>query len=107
MSIHRKLVTLSTASCATVAIGTMFAQGDDGPAKGPFQFQPLTASAPCTAGQPDNNQFLLPPGYVQTVIAREGDGGSTDEWDQNTLNESGRTPDVSCIAHTKRPPTAR
>ena len=41
------------------------------------------------AGRPDDAQFLLPPGYRQTVFAREGDGGSTDEWDQNTLNETG------------------
>ncbi len=91
MSLRRTLITLSIASCAAIAsaISPMLAQNTDSPAKGPFQFEPLPASVACTAGQPENRQFLLPPGYVQTVFAREGDGGSTDEWDQNTLNETG------------------
>ena len=32
---------------------------------------------------------MLPTGYAQTVVAREGDGGATDNWDMNTLNETG------------------
>ncbi len=31
----------------------------------------------------------LPAGYTQRVVAREGDGGTTDNWDMNTLNETG------------------
>jgi uncharacterized protein len=89
MGIRRTLVTLTTASVVALTICTIFAQGADRLVHGPFQFEPLPVSAACTAGRPESGQFLLPPGYVQTVIAREGDGGATDEWDQNTLNETG------------------
>lgn len=61
--------------------------------RGPFQFDPLPVSAPCTpggVGAPGAEQpFVLPAGFVQTVFAREGDGGTTDNWDMNTLNETG------------------
>jgi len=59
----------------------------------PFQFEPLASSAACTIGGagafPLEQPFVLPPGFQQTIIAREGDGGSTDNWDMNTLNETG------------------
>jgi len=62
-------------------------------ASGQPSFEPLTASAPCVPGGtgafPDEQPFLLPTGYVQRVLAREGDGGATDNWDMNTLNETG------------------
>jgi hypothetical protein len=89
MSIHTRFVCLAAGSCVALGLATLAAQTGSGPAGGPFQFEPLPTSAPCTAGQPENAQFLLPPGYTQVVFAREGDGGSTDEWDQNTLNETG------------------
>src|SRR5439155_15855999 len=89
MSIARCFVQLASITGAIGAAVALAAQTNDSPAKGPFQFQPLPTSAACSAGQPETNQFLLPPGYVQSVIAREGDGGSTDEWDQNTVNETG------------------
>ena len=38
---------------------------------------------------PNEQPFVLPAGYTQTVFAREGDGGTTDNWDMNTLNETG------------------
>src|SRR6185295_5297860 len=72
-----------------IAIGTLAAHDGEHSSRGSFRFEPLPASAVCTAGRPDDQQFLLPPGFVQRVIAREGDGGSIDEWDQNTLNETG------------------
>src|SRR5262245_48857330 len=56
---------------------------------GAFQFEPLPASSPTTSGGNPVEPFLLPDGFVQTVIAREGDGGTTDLWDMNTLNENG------------------
>ena len=60
---------------------------------GPFQFTPLPSSAACVPGGagtfPTEQPFLLPEGFAQTVIAREGDGGTIDNWDMNTLNESG------------------
>ena len=59
----------------------------------PLKFTPLTASAPCVAGgtgsDPNEQPFVLPAGFTQTVLAREGDGGTTDNWDMNTLNETG------------------
>src|SRR3954451_14963955 len=89
MNNRMPLVSLFAGSCFALGISTALAQTDSSAVSGPFQFQPLPASVPCTAGKPDDEQFLLPPGYTQTVFAREGDGGSTDEWDQNTLNETG------------------
>jgi secreted PhoX family phosphatase len=89
MSIRTPVVCLVVGWCVALCLATVLAQTGSSATGGPFQFEPLPTSAPCTAGQPENAQFLLPPGYVQTVFAREGDGGSTDEWDQNTLNETG------------------
>jgi secreted PhoX family phosphatase len=86
---YRRSAPVVAIACAAVAIGTFVAHGEDRSSRGSFQFTPLPTSAVCTAGRPDDQQFILPPGYVQRVIAREGDGGSTDEWDQNTLNETG------------------
>jgi secreted PhoX family phosphatase len=57
------------------------------PTPGQFTFTPLPASAVC--GQDPAQPFVLPPGYAQTVIAREGDGGTIDLWDMNTQNENG------------------
>ena len=54
---------------------------------GQFTFTPLPGSAVC--GPSTEQPFLLPPGYVQTVIAREGDGGTRDLWDMVTQNETG------------------
>lgn len=54
---------------------------------GQFKFTPLPSSAVC--GPSTEQPFLLPPGYSQTVIAREGDGGTLDLWDMNTQNETG------------------
>jgi uncharacterized protein len=79
-------------SIATLIFAAL-THAQDGPARGSFQFTPLAASAACIPGGagtfPNEQPFVLPPGYVQTVIAREGDGGSTDNWDMNTLNETG------------------
>jgi secreted PhoX family phosphatase len=85
------LRSLLPATLAALAVATALAQNDPGSARGSFQFEPLPAPATCntTSGE---QPFILPPGYVQAVIAREGDGGSTDEWDQNTVNETGAHP---------------
>jgi hypothetical protein len=56
---------------------------------GQFKFSPLPASAACTPGGNATQPFLIPAGYMQTIIAREGDGGTTDLWDMNTQNETG------------------
>ena len=59
----------------------------------PFEeFKPVPASSPCI-GEPSGKEakpFVLPAGYGQQVLAEEGDGGSTDLWDMNTQNESGK-----------------
>ena len=56
---------------------------------GAFRFAPLQASAECAADGGADKPFVLPNGFTQDVIAREGDGGSTDAWDMNTLGETG------------------
>lgn len=52
------------------------------------EFASLAASAACAAALDD--PFVLPAGYGQQVIAREGDGGGVDLWDMNTQNETGK-----------------
>jgi hypothetical protein len=93
---HMNVTTRFIRGTATVCIlaGTLsFAQEQEGVTSGPFQFSPLPSSAACVPGGagtfPDEQPFLLPEGFVQTVIAREGDGGTIDNWDMHTLNESG------------------
>jgi len=56
-------------------------------AKGPFQFQPLQASAACTAGGNADQPFILPAGYGETIIASEPQ--FPDLPDMMTLNENG------------------
>lgn len=86
-------VLLAGSSLAASMSIAALAQSDPSPAGGPFQFTPLATSAACVTGgagaYPAEQPFVLPPGFVQSVIAREGDGGSTDNWDMNTLNETG------------------
>ena len=83
---------LATAAC-TVAGALSLAQEQEGVTSGPFQFSPLPSSAACVPGGagtfPAEQPFLLPEGFVQTVVAREGDGGTIDNWDMHTLNETG------------------
>lgn len=54
---------------------------------GPFQFQPVAASATCTVGGDPAAPLVLPDGYRQRVIASEPD--FPDLPDMNTLNETG------------------
>jgi uncharacterized protein len=75
-----------TSAAVTVAA----TQPPDGPASGPFRFTPLPSSATCVPGGTGEQPFIIPPGFAQLVIAREGDGGAPDQWDMNTLNETGR-----------------
>lgn len=59
----------------------------------PFRsFEPVARSSPCTgeAGGATAQPFVLPLGFSQQVVAQEGDGASTDLWDMNTQNESGK-----------------
>jgi hypothetical protein len=95
MEVHMLPRSLRVSACAAACIA--FAAGidaqRDSPTSGPFQFTPLPSSAACGPGGagtfPNEQPFLLPPGYVQTVVAREGDGGTSDQWDMHTLNETG------------------
>ena len=50
-------------------------------------FTPLAASAACVAGG-KSEQIVLPTGFAQTVVAREGPGYA-DNADMHTLNETG------------------
>ena len=94
MSIHRLLVSLVAASSLAAGVTVVVAQSDSAGRHGAFRFEPVPASAVCVPGgvgtAPNEQPFLLPPGFVQTVIAREGDGGAPDNFDMNTLNETGR-----------------
>jgi hypothetical protein len=76
-----------------VTFAIVNAQSGDNVTSGPFQFEPLATSAACDTGGagsfPNETPFVLPPGYVQVVVAREGDGGTLSNWDMNTLNETG------------------
>jgi hypothetical protein len=54
---------------------------------GPFQFEPLAASAVCTAGGSPTEPLVLPAGYTQQVIASEPDFQT--DIDMNTQNETG------------------
>lgn len=92
MSIRQTALFLSVTAAVTFgALAQVLAQiqGNDSPTKGPFQFQPLPTSTACTPGGNPEQPFVLPAGYTQTVIAREGDGGTRDLWDMNTVNEDG------------------
>jgi hypothetical protein len=81
------------ALCCIAGFGGVSAQSSDSATSGPFQFQPLASSSSCDAGTegtyPVEMPFVLPAGYVQAIVAREGDGGTTSNWDMNTLNETG------------------
>ena len=91
MKIGKLLITTAAAGCLLAALS--HAQQPAGITSGPFAFSPLPTSAACVAGGagtfPAEQPFLLPEGFTQTVIAREGDGGTIDNWDMHTLNESG------------------
>jgi len=55
--------------------------------KGPFRFEPLPTSATCTPGGNASQPFVLPGGYLQTIVASEPQ--FPDVPDMNTLNENG------------------
>ena len=83
---------LSLAAAAAVALAAaapahVGAQDEGGPTKGPFQFEPLPTSAPCTDGGDPVAPFLVPEGYAQTVVASEP--SFADAIDMNTVNETG------------------
>lgn len=62
-------------------------RANDSPTKGPFQFEPLATSAPCTPGGNAAQPFLVPDGYAQNIIASQPQ--FPDVPDMNTLNENG------------------
>src|SRR4029450_1310233 len=92
MTTSTKVMSTTTALCL-LAGALSYAQQQGGVTNGPFQFSPLPSSAACVPGGvgtfPFEQPFLLPAGFGQTVLAREGDGGTIDNWDMNTLNETG------------------
>ena len=92
MRFKRELIAGTVTLCVS-AVALSHAQQQEGVTSGPFQFTPLPTSAACVPGGvgtfPAEQPFLLPEGFVQTVIAREGEGGTIDNWDMHTLNERG------------------
>lgn len=86
---HSIKLAIAVVTAGAFALGPR-AQAQQNPASGGgFQFDPLPASAQCALEAEGDTPLLLPQGYSQQIIAREGDGGSTDVWDMNTLNETG------------------
>jgi secreted PhoX family phosphatase len=71
------------------SLGTSAAPGpvSENAPKGPRQFDPLSSSAPCTAGGNASQPFVLPDGFSQTIVASEPQ--FPDVPDMNTLNENG------------------
>jgi uncharacterized protein len=90
----RRTTSLVAAASLAAGMSVAFAQSDSDHRRRSFRFEPLTTSAACTLGgvgtAPNEQPFLLPDGFVQTVFAREGDGGAPNNFDMNTLNETGR-----------------
>ena len=93
MHIRSQIVACCTAGSLALTAAAIVADDDDNNGSA-FRFNSLPASAACVPGGagtfPHEEPFLLPPGFSQIVVAREGDGGSTDNWDMHTLNETGR-----------------
>ena len=98
MRVSRLLVSTCVAACAASTAGAVLARDrddNDRNGSGAFRFTPLPTSAVCgppggNGTFPNERPFVLPPGFSQQVIAREGDGGAPDNFDMNTLNETGR-----------------
>jgi secreted PhoX family phosphatase len=63
------------------------APANDNANRGPFQFEPLATSAPCTTGGNASQPFVIPSGFSQTIVASEPQ--FPDVPDMNTLNETG------------------
>ena len=94
MNVRQRFVSVTAGACLVAgALSLAQEQEQEQVTSGPFQFSPLPASAACVPGGagtfPAEQPFLLPEGFVQTVVAREGDGGTIDNWDMHTLNETG------------------
>ncbi len=92
MKVSSRVINSAAAGCL-LGGALLYGQQQEGVTTGPFQFSPLPSSAACVVGGagtfPAEQPFLLPAGFVQTVVAREGDGGTIDNWDMHTLNETG------------------
>ena len=90
----KTMLTVCIAGCClltAMAAGWDFTSARKG-AAGPFTFDPLPSAAPCvvedTGAFPNEQPFVLPTGYGQTDLAREGDRGSADNWDVLTRTDS-------------------
>ena len=103
------LVSSCVAGCVATAAAVLAA--DDLSVSRIFAFTPLRTSAACIPGGagafPNERPFRLPPGFTQTVVARQGDGGATDNWDMQTVNEPVRRRADSSIARTRQQRTGR
>src|SRR3954467_8942294 len=93
MKVSKRFSMSGMAAGVLLAGAVSYGQQQEGVTSGPFQFSPLPSSPACVPGGlgtfPAEQPFLLPAGFVQTVLARQGDGGTIDNWDMHTLNETG------------------
>lgn len=72
-----QLPTFLVATCLAAGVASTSVQSrqnEGGTPSGALQFTPLPASAECVPGGLGETPLLPPPGYAQTVIAREGAG---------------------------------
>jgi len=129
MSLRTLLTTLATAALAlgagTVSAGAQGKAHDTRADYTPFaKFTPLPASSTCPGEGPGRQAkpFVLPPDYLQQVVAEETDtigtppdsGPTEDLWDMLTQNESGkhaarylyRTHEVGAAPSSGDPPRA-
>jgi len=82
------VIALLMVALIVTSLGTAApAPANDNANRGPFQFEPLAASAPCTNGGNAAQPFLIPNGFSQTIVASEPD--FPDVPDMHTLNETG------------------
>ena len=105
--------TIHTAVAAVVVAGAIVvsslpAAGNVGETKGPFQFEPLLASAPCTTGGNASQPFLVPEGFGQRIVASEPDFPDLplripQETPSRTASQNGKILSARGSAHRQRP----
>ena len=84
-TIHTAVAAVAVAGA--IIVSSLPAAGNASETKGPFQFEPLLTSAPCTTGGNASQPFLVPEGFGQRIVASEPD--FPDLPDMHTLNETG------------------
>ena len=70
---HSIKLAIAVATAGAFAWGPRAQAQQDPTSGGGFQFEPLPASAQCALEAEGDTPLLLPQGYSQQIIAREGD----------------------------------